>query len=194
VLIINKKKDLNLTDEEATNWYTQWTHPELAEMLTRLFKKNARKFRTIDLAVDSFELNLDSKELDVLDTASEAEKVTELHSLINLFPKEIRENVTTQKRIFDKLSKLLDRNNIYRKKMEITFTEQKEEYPSRNVDDWIKCFTHIRSIAREALLTAEEFGHDRNKTYGRINKRDPSDQNRDLEKRTNGPKIQINGI
>jgi transposase InsO family protein len=182
VLIENNKKKLHLTNEEALNWYTQWTHVELAEALTRLFAKDHNKYRTVDEALESFKLDLDSRQLDVFNTASEAEKVTELHSLINLFPKEIRENETTQKRLFDKLRKLLDKDNIYRKKMEIAFTDKKEEYPSRNVDDWIKCFTHVRSVAREALLTAEEFGHERTTSSGRINKRDPKERNEDKPK------------
>ena len=51
VLIGNKKKELNLTDEEAANWYSRWSHPELAEVLTRMFKKNSDKFRSVDEAL-----------------------------------------------------------------------------------------------------------------------------------------------
>jgi hypothetical protein len=48
VLINTKSADLRLTDDEAANWYTNWTHPELAGVVTRLYKKCSELFKTID--------------------------------------------------------------------------------------------------------------------------------------------------
>jgi hypothetical protein len=39
VLIEDNKKKLHLTNDEASNWYTQWNHVDLAAALTRMFKK-----------------------------------------------------------------------------------------------------------------------------------------------------------
>jgi hypothetical protein len=116
VLINAEKVYLALTDDEATNWYEDWTHPQLAKVLTRLFKKNSDKFKTIDVAIESFKLNLESNDLHILDTDAEQEKITELHSLVDLFPPSIK-NMQRSSR-----DCLINYPNYYTK---IIFTEKK---------------------------------------------------------------------
>ena len=178
VLIITKRVSLGLSEYEATNWYQDWAHPELADVITRLYTENSEKFKNIDEAVGNFKFNLDSKEFNILNTAAEQAKITELHALVNLFPSAVTSNPITQLRLFKKLEKMFHKDNIYRKEMEIIFTEHKEQFPAKSVDDWIACFAHVRNIAREAALVSQKFGFTKD-TYdkGRIDKKDRDDAN-----------------
>ncbi len=47
VLINTKRVSIGLTEYEAANWYSNWTHPQLADIDTRLYKKNSDRFKTI---------------------------------------------------------------------------------------------------------------------------------------------------
>jgi hypothetical protein len=122
VLINTKKGSLGLTDEEAANWYTTWTHPQLAEIVTRLYMKNSQLFKTIDLAIDSYKLNIDK--LNLLDTAAEQGKITELH-LVSLFPLSITGNKVLQQRMFNELH-IQHKDNIFKREMDIAYSEKKE--------------------------------------------------------------------
>ena len=53
VLINTKRADLGLSAEAAANWQTNWTHPALADIVTRLYKPNSFRFKTIDMALES---------------------------------------------------------------------------------------------------------------------------------------------
>jgi hypothetical protein len=157
VLIDTKKGSLGLTDEEATNWYTTWTHPQLAETVTRLYMKNSELFKTIDLAIDSYKLNIDK--LNLLDTAAEQGKITELHTLVSLFPLSITGNKVVQQRMFNKLHKdKIHKDNIFKREMDIAFSEKKEQYPAACIDDWIRCFAFVRNLARESHVSSKRFG------------------------------------
>jgi hypothetical protein len=78
---------------------------------------------------------LDSNELHNLNTAAEQAKTTELYALMNLFPPSVKSNAAIQQRLYHNLAKLLDKENPYRKEMEIVFTEQREQFPAKTVDD-----------------------------------------------------------
>jgi hypothetical protein len=156
VVIDTKKEFLGLTDDEAANWYENWGHAQLADVVTRLYKKNSEEFKSIDLAIDSFILDLEK--IHILNTADEQAKITELHSLVALFPKNITENKAIQQRLFNKLRKdKILKENVYRKKMEIEFSENREQFPTTCIDDWIKCFAYVRNLARDAYATSKSF-------------------------------------
>jgi hypothetical protein len=104
LLIHTQRADLGLTDDEAADWFTNWTHPKLAGIVTRLYKTNSFKYKTIDIALESFKMDLDSRQLYILNTAEEQEKIMELHSLMSLFPPAITENIVIQQRLFSKPS------------------------------------------------------------------------------------------
>jgi hypothetical protein len=86
VLINTKRLSLGLSEYEAANWFTNWTHVQLADVVTRLYTENSEKYKHIDEAVSSFKLDLSSRELHILNTAAEQAKITELHSLVHPFP------------------------------------------------------------------------------------------------------------
>jgi hypothetical protein len=157
VVIDTKKEFLGLTDDEAANWYQNWGHAQLADIVTRLYKRNSEEFKSIDLAIDSYFLDLNK--IHILNTAEEQAKITEIHSLVALFPKAITENKAIQQRLFNKLRKdKIHKENVYRKKMEVTFSEKKEQFPTTCIDDWIKCFAYVRNLARDAYATSKSFG------------------------------------
>jgi hypothetical protein len=61
--------------------------------------------------------------------------------------------------------------------MDIVFTEQKESFPAKCVDQWINCFAHVRNMARDALLTSQRFGNIIDIPNGKMKKKDPNDAN-----------------
>jgi hypothetical protein len=48
----------------------------------------------------------------------------------------------TTKTFFNKLAKLLDKDNVYRKEMDIVFTDKKN-FKLKTIDNWITCFAYI---------------------------------------------------
>jgi hypothetical protein len=176
VLIDAKKETLGLTDYEAANWYTTWTHPQLANVVTRLYMKNIDKFKTLDLALDAYKLNIDK--LNLLDTAAEEGKIIEIHTLVSMFPLSVTSNKVVQQRMFNKLHKdKIHKDNIFKREMDIAFTENKEQYPSVCIDDWIRCFVYVRNLARETHANGKRWGILTDTIPEKINKRDPNEAN-----------------
>jgi hypothetical protein len=138
--------------------------------------KNSEKYKTLDLALDGYRLNIDK--LNLLDTAAEEGKIIELHTLVSIFPLAVTSSKVIQQRMFNKLHKdKIHKDNIFKREMDMAFSENKEQYFSACIDDWIKCFVHVRNLARESHANSKRWGILTDTVPEKINKRDPNEAN-----------------
>ena len=60
----SQRKELGLSDDEARHWYTEWTHVQLSEYMSKIWPNNTNNNLHVDVvtANDKFVINLDCKD------------------------------------------------------------------------------------------------------------------------------------
>jgi transposase InsO family protein len=148
-----KARYIGLTEDEAKNWLTTWSHIDLAKWVTVIWgRKDEKTHSNLASELENFDLEIDSKDMHILNTAGEQKKVLELHQIFANHNLASYANPAIQKKFVEKLNKKMPKKNIFQQDMELS------NMPRDTVQDWIDCFLLIREIARNFLNRAFRWG------------------------------------
>jgi hypothetical protein len=96
--------------------------------------------------------------MNINNVEEEQKMLSELNALTKKYGNSTLLEPEKQKRYFDELLKKILFKNVYRLDMQVLFTEDAENYPSKSILDWINCFAYVRDNARYCLDKSIRYG------------------------------------
>lgn len=157
--VYSERKKLHISEYEALNWFTMWDHVKLADVVTKLWNKTTNtKHMTLDQAYDEFKIDLKSNSLHITCPEGEQEMLSNLNNLAVKYGTAETNRPSLQQSYFNKLNKKLGKNDTFHLDMQNLFENEREDFPGHTVKNWITCFAHVRTAARDALDKAARYG------------------------------------